>query len=498
LVPSSAIHAERIRRAKASLSSFCRLQGHIPAAHHSLLIEKLEAVERGEIARLMIFMPPGSAKSTYASIDFPAWYIGRNPTKNVITGSYAQRLSRRFARKCRNVVRSQTYREVFGFGLAAGAKAAEEWEVEPGGEFTATSVDGAVTGRRGDVILVDDPVKGRKEADSPTIRETAWHWWVSDLRTRLKPFGALIVIMTRWHEDDIAGRILPLDYDGESGVFVGRDGEEWHVLSIRAEAEANDPLGRKPGEFLWPEWFAGGMLAREKIAQGPRNWSALYQQRPSPEEGDYFKSEWVRWYDKPPAKELLRIYGASDYAVTADGGDFTVHGIFGVDAADRIFVLDWWRQQAPSDVWIETLCDLVQKWKPVQWAEESGQIEKGVGPFLEKRMRERGAYVYREQFTSAADKPTRAQSIRGRMAMGMVYFPRTAPWVNTLVRQLLTFPTGTNDDDVDVMSLLGRMLDVLMTGDRPKPPPEDIKGIEDVTLERLWDDHEQNLGGERI
>src|SRR4029077_16179306 len=158
-----------------------------------------------------------------------------------------------FGKRCRNIVGSEHYRSIFGFGLASDSAAKDEWEVEPGGEFTATSVDGAVTGRRGDLILVDDPIKGRKEADSPLVRETAWQWWVTDLRPRLKPGGAIVLIMTRWHEDDIAGRIMPADYDGRSGRIVARDGEVWTVISIRAEAERGDPLERQPGEFLWPE-----------------------------------------------------------------------------------------------------------------------------------------------------------------------------------------------------------------------------------------------------
>jgi predicted phage terminase large subunit-like protein len=276
--------------------------------------------------------------------------------------------------------------------------------------------------------------------------------------------------MTRWHEDDIAGRILPADYDGESGDFVARDGEVWHVISLRAEAEANDPLGRKPGEFLWQEWFSGNELQQAKITQGPRNWNALYQQRPAPEDGDFFKREWLCWYDEPPARHTLKVYGASDYAVTAEGGDYTVHGIVGVDPNDDLYLLDLWRRQTASDEWVEAFCDLVLKWKPLEWAEESGQIERGVGPFLDKRQRERKAYCYRRQFASAADKPTRAQAFRGRLAMRKVYLPRRAEWVNDLVGEMMRFPVGTNDDQVDVLSLFGRMLADMATG-KNQPPP---------------------------
>jgi predicted phage terminase large subunit-like protein len=478
------------QQASESLGAFAtEMLNVIPAEHHRMLIAALEAIERGDNDRLMIFMPPGSGKSIYASVAFPPWYLGRNSVKSIITASYGQRLSMRFGRKCRNIVARPRYGEIFGCGLAADSSAKDEWETSAGGEFTATSVDGAVTGRRGDLVLVGDPVKGRAEADSETVRETAWTWWVSDLRTRLKPGGAIVLIQTRWHEDDLAGRILPADYAGESGTIRARDGELWQVISIRAEAEIGDPLGRSLGGFFWPEWFRADALAQEKIIQGPRNWAALYQQRPSPEEGDYFKKEWIRWYDKPPERSTLRTYGSSDYAVTAEGGDFTVHGVAGVDPDDNIFILDWWRGQSASDVWVEAALDLMAHHKPLIWAEEQGQIIRGIGPFLDRRQRERKVYTYRRQYTSGHDKPTRAQSIRARMAMGKVYFPANEPWVNDLVSELLRFPAGKNDDQVDVLGLFGRMLDDLIAGDKPREET-------DILRQPTWNDlivaHDKN------
>ena len=139
------------------------------------------------------------------------------------------------------------------------------------------------------------------------------------------------------------------------------------------------------------------MLAQEKISQRSRNWAALYQQRPAPGEGDYFKREWLRWYDTAPPLNTLVMYGASDYAVTADGGDWTVHGVIGVDPDDNIFVLDWWRGQTDSDVWIEQWLNLARAWRPREWGEESGQIAKSIGPFIEKRIREIGRASCRER-----------------------------------------------------------------------------------------------------
>ncbi len=173
---------------------------------------------------------------------------------------------------------------------------------------------------------------------------------------------------------------------------------------------------------------------------------------------EYFLKDWWNWYDTAPPLNTLQIYGASDYAVTADAGDFTEHGVFGVDPDDNIYVLDWWRRQSASDIWIEAVIDLMEKWRPLKWAEEKGQIIKSIGPFLDQRMRERRTYCVREQFASAADKATRAQAFRARMAMGKVFWPRGASWVDDVYRVLMTFPTGSVDDSVDVCSLVGRML----------------------------------------
>jgi predicted phage terminase large subunit-like protein len=197
----------------------------------------------------------------------------------------------------------------------------------------------------------------------------------------------------------------------------------------------------------------------------------LYQQSPTPDSGDYFKREWFKYYDEAPAN--LQIYGASDYAITAKGGDYTVHGIFGVDRNDDIYLLDLWRQQATSDVWIDAFLDLVHKHKPIQWAEEQGQIIKSLDPFINKRCQERNIYVAREQFTSLTDKASRAQAIRGRIAQGKVKLPRNAPYLADLEREMLTFPVGVNDDMVDVLSLFGRMLDQLSSR-TPKQPKQAV------------------------
>jgi predicted phage terminase large subunit-like protein len=260
-----------------------------------------------------------------------------------------------------------------------------------------------------------------------------------------------------------------VDYFGN--VAIG-DGTHHRDVAI---AEGNDPLGRAPGEFLWDEPqgynYAAFLKARERETS-PMMWAALYQQRPAPEEGDYFKADWLKSYDTPPPRETLRVYGASDYAVTANGGDYTVHMVLGLDPEGQMYLLDLWRKQTASDDWIEAFCDLIELWKPVGWAEERGQISAGVGPALERRQRERKAYCYRQQFPTRGDKAVRAQSIRGRMALEGLRVPSNASWFSALRSELLSFPAGKHDDQVDALGLIGQLLDQMVPGQKPKLPQQ--------------------------
>jgi predicted phage terminase large subunit-like protein len=423
-----------------------------------LLIEKLEAVTRGEIDRLAVFMPPGAAKSTYASILFSPWYFGNHPDHCVIAASHTAELAEKWGRRVRNLVSEHSL--VLGTALAADSQAAGRWETSHGGEYFAAGVGGAIAGRRADLVVIDDPVRSREDADSELIRDKTWDWYKSDLYTRLKPGGRIVLIQTRWHEDDLAGRLL---------ADMAAGGDKWEVISLPAIAESDDPLGRRVGEALWPDWEGTDELDRKRRAVGPRDWSALYQQRPAPEDGDYFKAEWLKPYEQVPARQTLRIYGGSDYAVTADGGDYTVHVIVGLDPEERPYLLDLWRKQASSDVWVEAFCDLVTEWRPIGWAEEQGQIRAGVGPYLDRRQRERRAFVAREAFPTRGDKAVRAQSIRGWMAQCGLYVPVNAPWYPALRSELLSFPAGKYDDQVDALGLVGQLLDKMVSGSKVRP-----------------------------
>jgi predicted phage terminase large subunit-like protein len=440
--------------------------------HHLLWLDRLQQVEDGKIKRLMGLMPPGSAKSTYTSILFPAHVMGRCPDTQVLVSSYGSALPRKFGRKTRGIVRQPAYTDIFGSRLSKESAAADQFALSNGSEYMGAGILAGITGNRADGIVWDDLIKGRDQADSKLIRDRTWEAYTDDLLTRKKPGAWEIGITTRWHEDDVAGRILPEGYNGESGDIACRDGNTWHVVCIPAEAErADDVLGRAVGERIWPQCFPPDHFTPFK--RHPRTWAALYQQRPAPEEGDYFKAEWLRPVERIPRD--LRNYGSSDFAVSSGKGDFTVHVVVGLDPEGRLYLVDLWRKQSAPDEWIDAFCDLVLKWKPIGWAQESGQIASGIGPFLEKRMRERGARVHRQPFVARHDKSVRAQSIRGRMALDGLHVPANAPWLADLRAELLAFPTGRHDDQVDALGLIGQLLDRMVppAGARQAGPRRD-------------------------
>ena len=443
--------------ARRHMKYWCMLNGFRPAPHHELLIQAAEDILARKNDRLMVFMPPGSAKSTYLSDLFQPVALHKWPKAQLIACSHTQELAESFGRRVRNRIQEKGH--ILQLELSPDSQAAGRWGVIGGGNYFSVGVGGAVTGIRGDIITIDDPVRSAEDADSKLVRDKTWDWYQFDLMTRLKPHGAVILVMTRWHEDDLAGRILQAE--------PGR----WKVIRLPMLAEdEKDPLNRKPGELLWPDYFTQQMVAGAK--RNPRVWSALYQQRPAPEEGGFFKAEWLKGYAPSELPKNLRIYLASDHAVsTKQTADKTCILAVGVCEQGFIWVLPdsvWGRLTAEESV--EEALNLVAKRKPLTWWAERGHITQSIGPFLRKRMMERCIYTSIVEVTPAKDKQTRAQSIHGRAAMGLLRVPKFAPWWPDAEHELLSFPTGAHDDFVDALSWVGLGLDGVVSARQPKPP----------------------------
>lgn len=442
------------------------------AAHLVLLQNKLQEVADGHLKRLMVFMPPGSAKSTYCSVVFPPWVMARRKRQNVIVATYASDLARKLGRRARSITRQPVFRDIFGEGLSADTSAADEWALTNENEFMAGGIRSGMTGNRAHGIIIDDPIKGREEAESKLIRDKTWDEFQDSLRTRLVPGGWLIVIQTRWHEDDLSGRLLPEDYDGETGVIRCSDGEDWFVISIPAEADRDDdPLGRARGEMFWPEWFPPSHWT--PFRGNARTWASLYQQKPRPDEGSYFDRRAFRRFTEETLPRSLRFYGTSDYAVTQDGGDYTRLRVWAVDPDLNVYLHGGWGGQTSSDHWIEAQCDLIAEYRKHggirKWYGEAGVIQRSIEPMLLAALRRRRLSCRLEWMASTVDKPTRARSAQSMVNQGKV-FVRDDSDGDCFIDECAAFPAGRYDDDVDNLSLIGRVIDQLQApvrGNRP-------------------------------
>ena len=401
----------------------------------------------------MLFMPPRHGKSTLASVAFPAWHLGRNPEHEFISCSYSGSLAMSFSRKVRHQLREPNYKNLFnGAILDPTSQSVESWLTTKGGGYVAAGVGGGITGKGAHVLVIDDPVKNREDAESEYNRDSVWDWYTSTAYTRLAPGGGILVILTRWHDDDLAGRLLQAAAEGA---------DEWEVVKYPALAE-NDEEFRKEGEAIHPERYSVPSLDKIRKAIGPRDWSALYQQNPVADEGDYFNRDMLNYYDEADLDyHKLKYYCAWDLAIgQRERNDYSVGLVVGVDEYDKLYVVDCVRGRWDGFELVEQILDLYETWRPGVVGIEKSHIEMAIGPFLEKRVRERKLHeaYFRDLKTGRRDKEARARAIQGRMQQGMVYFPKNPVWVGPLVAELLRFPNGVHDDQVDALAWIGLMM----------------------------------------
>jgi predicted phage terminase large subunit-like protein len=369
---------------------------------------------------------------------------------------------------------------VLGYSLKSDSKAADEWTATNGGVFFCAGVGGRIAGRRADLGLIDDPVGSKEDAYSKLIRDKTWDWYKFDFTTRLKPGAAVVIIQTRWHEEDLSGKLLAEEPD------------DWEVINLPMLAKQDDALGRAPGELLWTEWFGKDEKLLRDAQADKSKWSALYQQDPTPEDGDYFRREWIEGnaYDRgelPPLQDLV-TYCSSDHAVSLrEEGDSTCMVSVGVDERGTIWVLpDIYWDKCDTLEAVRQMLGMMRRVNPMTWWAEADKIAKSIGPFLKKQMREEMVFCYIDEIHPTKDKSSRAQSIRGRMQAGAVRFPRFATWYGDALLQMLKFPAGAHDDFIDPLAYIGLGLDKMTHGSRPPSPVDETQHLEHRPITLRW------------
>jgi len=425
----------RRRKARRGLIGFTEYTkgDYKVAAHHTLVASYLEKVEAGEIDRLMIFLPPRHGKSELSSRRFPAWYLGRNPNKQIIAASYNSDLAADFGRDVRNLVADPLYANLFDVGLRQDSKAADRWNTTQGGAYVAAGVGSGITGRGAHIGIIDDPFKDRKEADSETVRDNVWNWYTSTFYTRLMPGAAIVLMQTRWHEDDLAGRLLNAQKAG---------GDQWTIVNLPAVAEGQDELGRQDGEALWPEWYDEDGLARIKNAIGTYDWEALYQQRPVAQSGNIFKREWWHYY-KTPDKYSLVIQSWDTAHKVDEENDFSVCTTWGI-SGNMIDLIDRFKAKLEFPELKRAAVTLGLRFQ----AEAILIEDKSSGQSLIQELRqETGLPVLPVKVDR--DKVSRAHAVTPLIEGGRVRLPEWASWVDDYISVMAAFPKGANDDDVD-------------------------------------------------
>lgn len=442
----------------------------VAPAHSRLLCEYLDMAINRKITRLMVFMPPGHAKSFYISRHFAAYYLSKFPDHSVIAASHTDDFANTWGRRVRNVVSSREHQLLFpGIQISEDSRASGRWETNHGGEYNAAGVGGNITGRRSNLALIDDPISGIIDAESPSVRESLWQWYGADFYSRLKKDGVIIIVQTRWHLDDLAGRLLAAEKQG---------GDKWTVLNLPAIAKEKDPLKRKPGEALWPDEYPIDRLhaIKKQPSMTPRMWESLYQQSPVVETGNIIKRSWFRiWNEKDPPKCKLIIQSwdtATSKKETAAYSACTTWGIFEEkdSGLPSMILLSAFRRRM----------DYPELRKMVQRLAYDYLDDNYEFPAERKHKREPDIILIEDQSSGSdlipdlaragvsaipvkprlyGDKNARVQLSSDVLENGRVWVPGAPPnfttprrWAEEFIMACIAFPAATSRDWVDTMS----------------------------------------------
>ena len=429
--------SEVIRLASHSFACYALAQRRdlqISPFHH-IVIDELEALERGDNLRTMLLMPPRHGKSLLCTEIFPAWFMGRHPDRSIITVTYGQGLSDDFGRKVRNLITSPVHRLIFPNCQLADARSVRRFTTTAGGSYYAVGRGGPITGRGAHLLLLDDVLKGSEEARSQVIRQRLHDWFAEDAYTRLQPGGVAINLQTTWHKDDLAGRLLR------------EHGSEWHPVILRAIAEQDESF-RRNGEALWPERFPLGQLLKIQANIGSKAFGSLYQQRPTADEGTVFKKIWWRYYDgKYGTDDFFRVVYSWDTAYkTGSQNDFSVCTVWGQTRAPfRYYLLGFWRGRVEF---------------PELKRNVIAMAERGPHPsaILVEDEANGQSLIQALKYSTALpitairvdrDKLTRAQAATPVIEAGQVFLPDNTPYLQTFLDEMSQFPVGVHDDIVD-------------------------------------------------
>lgn len=493
-VEVAALHARE--RASSTLEGYARtVLGLAPALHHRLICEAVTSMLRDDDCDdLIICIPPGGAKTTYASFGAASWFMGHSPHKSAILATHTAELSEDISRRVRDAVSSDEHQIVFPRSqIAPDSRSVGRWTTTRGGKFLAVGVGASILGFRADVAYIDDPVSGYEQAQSDTQLKKIHNWFETDLITRLKPGGKIILVCQRLSPNDMAGYMI-----ARNALTKTR---RQKIVKLRMEAIDGevDPLGRAPGERLWPEWFTQAMVDDAK--RDDYKWRTLYQQEPPSSSGEWVGPSSIVVHDPHdpavPDVRTLAPYVLTDLALSINKGDYSVHIVVGVDATGLVWVLEGWRGRTSVEVTVDRHIALCAEYGPRESLIDDDNAAKVYVQLLATRSREQGVSVpWRTMPMRGQDKETRAAALRGMFRSGRIRFVK-GDYLQWLTNELLLFPNAIGngvDDGVDALSLIGRRLASLS---RAAPTivkvPYRPKTWQDVTLDELHSDRAHSL-----
>lgn len=448
----------------ASMDAWSRHCGFVPAKHHQVLNQVLEDIDSKGGQRVIVCMPPGSAKSTYLSKLFPGWFL-RKKDRCILACSYAYDLIQGFGKEARNIAAANS--RFLGYSIRGDSKAAGEWSTSNGGKYFCAGVGSGIAGHRADLGFIDDPIGLEQDARSPKFLEDLYRWYWNDFTPRLRDENASVMILAnRRGIEDLVGQLIK------------KDGARWKVIKMplvieTPRQEQEDVLGRKMGEMLWPERFGKVKLHEARMSE---DFNGLYQQEPVAPGGNRIKAaNLIEYFDYNEVPKDLRIYVGSDHALTTkEENDASCLIPAGIDSNGEMWILpDVWWDRKETDVLVQEMLKLGKRRQPLEWFAEDEMIRKSIGPFLKQEMKDQGVWINFNPLPSCRDLETRSASIRAMIGNNRVHFPAMQPWWRAAKDELLAWPNGTHDDFLAALAQLGRGLTSIIRPQEPKTDPAD-------------------------